>query len=995
MSEPRLISPMLDGFAMGSPISEHHGVRCCPAMADDSDRKYIVKIISIPASQVQLEALLLTGAFADEASALAYFKTLSEGVVDEVDTLRKLSKLEGFLPYEACQVVPMEKEVGYDVYLLSPYRRSLERYFRKNTMTHLAAVNLGLDLCACLAVCRQAGYLYADLKPGNIFISDDMTYRIGDIGFLKLDGLKYASMPDKYRSAYTAPEIADAYASINSTIDIYAAGMILYQAYNGGVLPFTEQSPTQQLDAPIYADYEMAEIILKACDPDPQLRWQDPVQMGQALVAYMQRNGVNDTPIVPPAATLPEDSSAPEANPEDTFTVEQPVAAELDAQQICLEGFTEEAAGTEATAEEVPSDASKGNKGDTGNEEDITNLSFLDDLVTDDTAPHEDMAADVSYQDLSDEICDILALADDLIAHEAPDPVVAPEAKEIPIPAPIEPKVPEKLDAKSVAPTQTVKIPDTSRKEENPAEEKDYATDDPKPEEYKTLDKKVGKRILAVLLALLLLAGLVYGGYLFYTQYYLQTVTSMVLEGSEDSLVVSIATDMDDSLLTVICTDINGNTQKSAVTDGIAVFTGLKPNSFYRIKVEVSGLHKLTGDIADSYTTPVQTEIVTFTAITGNTDGSAILSFTVNGMDADSWTVTYSAEGEQAQSLTFTGHMINITGLTEGKTYTFVLSSDSDLYIVGQSQITYTAVSPVYAEDLAITACTNDSLEVSWEVPADAVVENWTVRCYSDAGFNEAITTSETKALFIGLDTTQAHTVEVTAEGMGAGSRCYMTANAITIKNTAASFPDATTMQLSWEYDGKTPDAQWTVLYSVVGSEYVEIVRSQTSSAVIRHFVPGATYSVQIQLDNGGTVFNGTFTAEAPQAAAFEGYLLSADTITTKMCITPEVEHWTRDDLDAEDYTDTFPVGTKASFLLNANRTYNTSNDIITVLYVIRDAQGNLISNSYVDHIWVNMWLRRYCELDIPAIPDMPGTYSIAVYFNGAAVHEQTFYVTQ
>ena len=45
MSEPTLISPLLDGFTMGQPISEHDGVSCCPAIKEDTDKKYIVKII--------------------------------------------------------------------------------------------------------------------------------------------------------------------------------------------------------------------------------------------------------------------------------------------------------------------------------------------------------------------------------------------------------------------------------------------------------------------------------------------------------------------------------------------------------------------------------------------------------------------------------------------------------------------------------------------------------------------------------------------------------------------------------------------------------------------------------------------------------------------------------------------------------------------------------------------------------------------------------------
>ena len=157
MSDPKLISPLLDNFTMGGSFSNRHGICCCPALELNSDKRYIVKIISVPASQVQLDALLLTGVYHSREDALLYYKEVSEEILSEVDILKKLSALEGFLPYEGAQIVPMEDNAGYYVYLLSPYRKSLARHFRKYSMTHLQAVNLGLDLCASLAVCRQAG----------------------------------------------------------------------------------------------------------------------------------------------------------------------------------------------------------------------------------------------------------------------------------------------------------------------------------------------------------------------------------------------------------------------------------------------------------------------------------------------------------------------------------------------------------------------------------------------------------------------------------------------------------------------------------------------------------------------------------------------------------------------------------------------------------------------------------------------------------------------
>ena len=235
MSEPKLISPMLDGFYMGGAISDHDGVRCYPAMKENSENKYIVKVISVPASPVQLDALLLTGAYKDPGSAMDYFKSVADGVDAEATLLKKLAKLEGFLPYDNWQIVPMEeKQLGYDIYLISSYKRSLEKYLRRHPITHRGAITLGLDLCAALSVCRRAGYLYADLKPTNIFISDEKQYRIGDLGFLEMEGLKYTSLPSKYISEYTAPELRDALTTVNTTVDTYAVGMILYKIYNNG-----------------------------------------------------------------------------------------------------------------------------------------------------------------------------------------------------------------------------------------------------------------------------------------------------------------------------------------------------------------------------------------------------------------------------------------------------------------------------------------------------------------------------------------------------------------------------------------------------------------------------------------------------------------------------------------------------------------------------------------------------------------------------------------
>ena len=1030
MSELKLISPMLDDFSMGEPISDHHGVRCCPAMPNGSDSRYIVKVISIPASQVQAHALLLTGAYPDQSSAQAYYQSLAEDIVREKEILDKLVGLEGFLPIEACQIEPMDDGIGCDIYLLIPYRRSLARHLRKNNLTHLAAVNLGLDICAALATCRQCGYLYTDLKPENIFICNDHEYRIGDLGFLKLDALKFASLPDRYISAYTAPEIVDAYSDVNPTLDIYAAGLVLYQVYNGGKLPFSGRMPAQVLPAPAYADYEMSEIIMKACAPDPNDRWQDPVAMGQALVAYMQRNSVNDTPIVQMidehVANIARIESEEHAEilgssnePQDDDEVDESTT-----EQIMLEEFNDlgsEDEPVDAAVDDLLSDTEPQEQDDAytdADDDELLNLSFLDDLISDDTVPSESMASDFTYDELSSDACQILEQADDLISHDTPGSVVAPEPIDVPIPAPITLATEEPSDESHASHSEDCNEDATenndgstdfdesfvvSAKEDTSAETPSEMTEEEEKEYIRAIKRqerkkraarrKVMKKVFIAILIVALLSLLALSGWIFYKEYYLRSVTTLTLSGTEDQLIVNVDANVDESALTVYCIDTNGTIMESPVVDGKATFSGLNPNTLYKVKVEISGLRKLIGETADSYTTPVQTNIVSFTAVTGTEPGTAVLSFAVNGLDSDTWSITYYAEDEESKSLIFSGHMANISGLTSGKTYTFQLEAGTALYITGVDQIQYTAVDPIFAQNLAVTGATQNSLDVQWETPVGAVVDGWSVRCYNDSGYDKTVTTVDTFVTFNDLDGNKAYTVEVTANGMSSGTRCYMTANAITVKNITLTKLDTSRMQVQWEYEGNTPNVYWILTYSVDGSVYEQGISTDKTSVIVSPYIPGAEYTFTVLLENGTTVFTKPVTLTAPEAEDFVGYVLTKQNITASMCKTPSKPNWVHTDVRSGDYTDTFVVGSKASFVVRCNRSYNTSSDIITTMYVIHDESGKLISNDVTQQTWTSMWYQRYCELDVPKIPDAAGKYSIAIYFNGMFVHSQDFYV--
>jgi len=971
LSEYHLVSPLLDGFVMGDPISSHDGVSCCPSMRENSDEKYIVKIISVPATQKQLDALLLTGAYPDPASATDYFKEVAEEITKEAGLLKQLSRLEGFLGYDDWQIVPMEgSKLGYQIYLISSYRRSLEKYLRRHTMTHLGAVNLGLDLCAALSICRRAGYIHVDLKPSNVFMAGKREFRIGDLGFVKLSALKYTSLPSKYCSPYTPPELQDVLSTLNPTADIYAVGMILYQIYNNGQLPFDDKAPAAVLPAPMNADYELAEIILKACDPNPRKRWQTPIEMGQALVSYMQRNGVKDDPIVPPAVESDFLDAAYE-----------PAEQQLEAAEPAPEEAAE--AAESAQAEE---------------------LTFLENLVSDETAPDTEDADTLAEASMTEEVSSILAQADELMTEPAPEPeeAAAEEAEEAPaVEAPQEEPAAaeaddseEELDFESLISNAAARHAEPDQNEQNEPEEPEEPIFPP----YERPRKKHVwlKRIIGIVL--LVLIG--FGGAWFYQNQYLLTIDDLVLTTEADYINVELITAADTSLMTVVCTDTYGNSLSAPVSGRQVIFTDLVPGTLYKIEVTTEGFHGISGRSSGTVTTVNQTRILEFQAKTGTEDGSAVLSFAVEGPEED-WILEYSAADEETRSITFTGHSVTVNNLTVGKTYTFrlVAPQNAGLFLVGSDALEFTASKNVTAENLTVLSSMDGVLKLAWNAPADTKVESWNVRCYNESGYEETITVSEPAASFQNISTDAAYTVEVTAAGMTQNTRIFVSANPITI--SAVTVDDSTegTLVINWDSNGIIPEGGWLLMYNIDSGESAMVEKCAENTATITNTVPGADYQLRIQSADGSSVFGRTYTYEAKNAAAFRDHGLDAASITGSLCPTPEKKGWTYEDIAADAYTSTHSVGSKVSMVLYSPERPDNTGKETTVMFVIRDGAGNIVPEltKTMTAPWRQLWRNRsrYCELDLPIIPSVAGQYTVQIYFNRAFVIEKTLNIIE
>jgi hypothetical protein len=77
-------------------------------------------------------------------------------------------------------------------------------------------------------------------------------------------------------------------------------------------------------------------------------------------------------------------------------------------------------------------------------------------------------------------------------------------------------------------------------------------------------------------------------------------------------------------------------------------------------------------------------------------------------------------------------------------------------------------------------------LSAQWSAPEGVQVENWTVRCYNDNGFDETTVVTDLQASFNITDLNSDYTVEVTAEGMSVSERAFAPANSLEIKGLKA-----------------------------------------------------------------------------------------------------------------------------------------------------------------------------------------------------------------
>src|SRR6516162_7380390 len=143
---------------------------------------------------------------------------------------------------------------------------------------------------------HEHGIVHRDLKPGNIFLENGVI-KVGDYGLSKAisSSQRTAQTQSIGTVHYMAPEISTG--NYNKSIDIYAAGVILYQMLTGKV-PFDGESAGEVLMKHLTSPPDLSvvppvfvPILSRALSKNPAQRYLSMTELAQAV----EQTGVRPT----------------------------------------------------------------------------------------------------------------------------------------------------------------------------------------------------------------------------------------------------------------------------------------------------------------------------------------------------------------------------------------------------------------------------------------------------------------------------------------------------------------------------------------------------------------------------------------------------------------------------------------------------------------------------------------------------------------------------
>ncbi len=258
-----------------------------------------IKVISIPADPSEVDSLRSEGL--DMNATRTYLQGIVNDFVSEIQLMESLKGVQNIVSVEDYKVVEKTGEIGWDIYIRMELLTSFNTYICDKKLTEEEVIKLGCDICTALEICAKRNIIHRDIKPENIFINDFGYFKLGDFGIARKMENMTGGLSQKGTFNYMAPEVANSN-EYDARVDTYSLGIVLYRLLNGNRLPFLDTEKQllnpnerrnavdrrirgEELPAPCDASPAMADLILRACAYDPDMRFHSAAEMKQALMS--------------------------------------------------------------------------------------------------------------------------------------------------------------------------------------------------------------------------------------------------------------------------------------------------------------------------------------------------------------------------------------------------------------------------------------------------------------------------------------------------------------------------------------------------------------------------------------------------------------------------------------------------------------------------------------------------------------------------------------
>ena len=268
--------------------------------------KAALKVISIPQNPNEYDRIVSMFGGSKNA-ADGYFRDCVQEIFKTLAIVfLHMKEHKNIVGIEDHQAIERTDGKGWDIFIRMELLTPLYDYLQQHDFKEQNVIRMGIDICKALEVCQKYNIIHRDIKPENIFFSQTGDFKLGDFfnAYMIEKGSKISDRTGVV--PYMAPEIyrGEPY---GFNTDIYSLGMLMYRLMNRNRLPFFPPAPQpityadreeavrlrmdgKAVPPPVDASRPLAEVICKACEFDPQVRYQSATEMRISLENLSKEN---------------------------------------------------------------------------------------------------------------------------------------------------------------------------------------------------------------------------------------------------------------------------------------------------------------------------------------------------------------------------------------------------------------------------------------------------------------------------------------------------------------------------------------------------------------------------------------------------------------------------------------------------------------------------------------------------------------------------------